>query len=62
MFATILVLQNPFFTVPDDDGNFTMTGIPAGTYQLSFWYGRKKAETRTITVPENQTITANFSY
>ena len=38
MFATILVLQNPFFTAPDDDGNFTMTDIPAGRYQLSFWY------------------------
>ncbi len=62
MFATILVLQNPFFTAPDEDGNFTLTGIPPGTYQLSFWYGRKKAETRTVTVTENQTTTANFSY
>ncbi len=62
MFATILVLENPFFTVPDDDGNFTIAGIPAGTYQLNFWYGRKKAETRTVTVTEHQTTTENFSY
>ncbi|MGA7160230.1 MAG: carboxypeptidase regulatory-like domain-containing protein [Bacteroidota bacterium] len=62
MFATILVLQNPFFTVPDEDGNFKMTSIPPGTYQLSFWFGRKKAETRTVTVAEDQTTTVNFSY
>ena len=62
MFATILVLQNPFYTVPDDEGNFTLTGVPAGTYQLSFWYGRKKAATRTVTITANQTTTENFSY
>lgn len=62
MFATILVLQNPYFAVPDDDGNFILKNVPAGTYQLSFWYGRKKAETKTVTVISNQATTTNFTY
>jgi plastocyanin len=62
MFATILVLQNPYFAVPDEDGNFILKNIPSGTYQLSFWFGRKKAETKTVTVISNQVTTTNFTY
>ena len=60
MFATILILQNPFFTLPDEDGSFELRDVPAGTYQLSFWYGRKKAETRTATVSPGETVTVSF--
>jgi plastocyanin len=62
MFATILVLQNPYFAVPDEEGNFILTNIPAGTYQLSFWYGRKKSQTKTVTVESNLATTINFSH
>jgi plastocyanin len=62
MFATILVLQNPYFALPDQDGDFEIGGVPSGTYQLSFWYGRKKVDTRTINVTSGQTTTANFQY
>lgn len=62
MFATILVLQNPYFAVPDEDGNFILKNVPTGTYQLSFWYGRKKTETRSVTVLSHQTATVNFLY
>ncbi len=62
MFATILVLQNPYFAVPNEDGNFILKNVPTGTYQLSFWYGRKKAETKSVTVVLHQTATVNFLY
>ncbi len=62
MFATILVLQNPYFAVPDNSGNYEISGIPPGTYQLSFWYGRKKVESRTVSVVANQTTTTEFEY
>ncbi len=60
MYAVILVLENPFFTVPDDDGSYTISGIPAGTYKLSLWYGRKKTITRTVTVEEGKVSVINF--
>lgn len=62
MFASILVLQNPHFALPDQIGNYEMVDVPPGTYSLSFWYGRKKAETKTVTVIANQTTTVNFQY
>lgn len=34
MSADIVVLQNPFFAVPDKSGKFTIDGIPAGSYTL----------------------------
>ena len=60
MFATIIVLDNPYFALPADDGSFSIAGVPAGTYELTFWYGRKKVSTRRVTVNENQTTTVNF--
>ena len=62
MFATILVLQNPYFAVPDDEGNYSIANVPPGTYRLSFWYGRKKVETATVTVTAGQAATKNFAY
>lgn len=62
MFATILVLQNPYFAVPDKDGNYEISGVPTGTYQLSFWYGRRKVDTKTVVVGADQTTTTTFEY
>ena len=60
MFATILVLDNPFFALPADDGTFSIAGIPAGDYDLTFWYGRKKVTTKKVTVAAGTTTTVNF--
>ena len=62
MFATILVLQNPYFAIPDEEGNYSLSGVPGGSYQISFWYGRKKIKTEKITIAPNQITTTNFSY
>jgi len=62
MFATILVLQNPYFAQPDQDGNFEIGGVPPGTYQLSFWFGRKKIDTKSIVVAARQITSAVFQY
>jgi plastocyanin len=54
MGAWIIVLQNPYFTVPDKDGSFTISGVPAGTYSVKFWgeemTDEQKAKSVTITV------------
>ena len=37
MSADVLVLQNPFFAVPDKTGKVTIDGLPAGSYSLRVW-------------------------
>jgi plastocyanin len=37
MSAWIVVLQNPFFAVPEKDGSFTINGVPRGTYTVRVW-------------------------
>lgn len=60
MFATIIVLDNPFFAAPADDGSYAIGGIPPGTYDLTFWYGRKKVTTRRTTISAGATTTVDF--
>ena len=60
MYAVILVLGNPFFTVPGDDGSYSISNVPAGTYKLSLWYGRKKTETRSVTIEDDKVSVVDF--
>jgi plastocyanin len=62
MFATILVLQNPFYALPDEEGNYSIDNVPPGVYTVAFWFGRKKISTEKITVSANQTTIVNFTY
>ncbi|MGH7634048.1 MAG: cupredoxin domain-containing protein, partial [Gemmatimonadaceae bacterium] len=38
MSAYIIVLDNPFFVVPDSLGHFVLDGVPPGDYRLVAWY------------------------
>jgi plastocyanin len=38
MRAFIVVLENEYFTIPDDQGNFQISGIPPGRYKLCAWH------------------------
>jgi hypothetical protein len=62
MYATILVLENPFFTVPDEEGSYSIEHVPPGSYKLVFWYGRKKVSSKSVTVDENKTTVVNLDY
>ena len=62
MYATILVLQNPYFALPGDDGSFVIRDVPPGTYRLSLWYGKKIVETKNVTIRANEVSAVNFSF
>ena len=40
MSGYILVLENPFFVVPNADGAFVLDGVPPGDYRLIAWNER----------------------
>ena len=42
MSGIVLVLDSPFFIVPDSTGRFVLDGVPPGSYQLVAWHERIK--------------------
>jgi plastocyanin len=56
MSASILVLDHPYFTVPDaPDGTFTIDHVPAGTYTIVGWHERVGERTARLQVQAGQT-------
>lgn len=56
MRAVILVLDSPYFVATDDDGNYSLEGIPAGEYVLNIWRVNKPLETKVITVGDEPLV------
>jgi len=62
MSATILVLGNPYFTVPSDNGAYVIQHIPEGKYTLVFWYDRDVVERRAVELKAGETLEVNFTF
>lgn len=62
MYATILVLPNPYFATPGEDGAYTITRVPEGKYTIVLWVDRGVAERRAIVVRAGETAEINFTY
>ena len=60
MHCIVLVLENPFFTLADDRGRYSITNVPPGTYKLKAWHERLPAQVREIVVPTNGVVKADF--
>jgi len=60
MRCIVLVLTNPYFTLADHKGHFTIAGIPAGTYKVRAWHERMPSQWKEITVPADGEATADF--
>lgn len=50
MSATVLVLDNPFFAVPDGDGRLSIDGLPPGDYRVTAWHERARPVTESVRV------------
>jgi plastocyanin len=49
MRAAIIVVENPYWAEPDDDGRFRIDGVPPGTYTLVAWHpDRREREVRVV--------------
>lgn len=60
MEAYIVVVQNPYFSVTDKDGNFTIKNVPPGKYTLKVWNEKLRADSQEITVPASGKLEVNF--
>jgi hypothetical protein len=56
-----MAVTNPYFAKTDEQGRFTMTDVPPGTYKLVVWhpYIRTTIE-QTVTIDPKETVKANI--
>ncbi|MEZ4648312.1 MAG: hypothetical protein R3E97_05885 [Candidatus Eisenbacteria bacterium] len=50
MNAVILVMENGFFTQPDETGHFRIENVPPGNYQLVLWHPDRSEQVRNVEV------------
>ncbi len=62
MKAYIGVTSNPFYAVTDDKGNFTIKGLPPGTYTIEAWQEKYGTQDQKVTVGPKESKTVDFSY
>lgn len=61
MSAFILVFAHRFFAVTDEQGDYRIDRVPAGTYNVVAWYEGSVRQVRSVTIPEEgQTVTQDF--
>lgn len=51
MRAMVVVMATPYYTRPDKNGRFELTGLPSGAGTLVYWHPRSAAATTQIALP-----------
>jgi plastocyanin len=59
MQAFVVVNTNPYVAVSKADGSYTVSGVPAGSYQLHVWHETLAEQRTPVTVHEGQVETRN---
>jgi hypothetical protein len=62
MKAHVGVMPHPFFATSNDDGTFTISGLPAGTYTIEARHETLGTHESQITVADGETKTADFTF
>jgi len=61
MSGYILVLENPFFVIPDAQGRFALEGVPPGDYRLIAWHERIRPMVTPVHVDAGRTATLQLA-
>ncbi|MGQ0815942.1 MAG: carboxypeptidase regulatory-like domain-containing protein [Gemmatimonadota bacterium] len=62
MQSYVGVVDHPYFAVSGDDGSFSITNVPPGTYTVEAWHEQYGVQTQQVTVAPDGTVTATFNY
>ena len=62
MAAYVAVMPHPWAALTDENGNFTLHGVPAGTHKLYAWHEVLGTLVREVKVTGDRPTTANFEF
>ena len=60
MSATVMVFDHPWFAIPDEQGTFDLSGVPAGVHQITAWHERLGDTTLQLRVEPGRPATLDF--
>jgi plastocyanin len=61
MTGYILVLENPYFTLTDGKGNYSIPNVPAGNYTVVSWFPFGDSQTKKVDLTQDTKARADFS-
>lgn len=61
MSATILVMDNPYFTIPALDGTYELPNVPPGDYTLIGWHERVGERRSAVHMERGRTTTIDLA-
>jgi len=61
MSATIVVLDHPYFTIPETDGTFELPNVPPGEYTVVGWHERVGERRASVRVERGRAATVDLS-
>jgi plastocyanin len=60
MRGLILVLNTPYFVLTDTNGQFRLSGLPAGRYTLKAWIDSRTTREKPVDLKNGQTLHVDF--
>jgi hypothetical protein len=60
MSAFIIVVETPYFAVTDGNGNYKISNVPPGKYELAVWHEEMKPQIKEIKTSDKGIIIINF--
>ena len=60
MQASVVVVDNPYYAVTDENGQFSIPDLPPGTYQVKIWHKYLGEEIREVTVTSGTETALNM--
>ncbi|MEE9169648.1 MAG: carboxypeptidase regulatory-like domain-containing protein [bacterium] len=62
MSSWIIAVDQPYYALTDEDGNFSLSDVPPGTYTLNCWQERLGERTVQVTVAPGSEVSSTFNF